>query len=116
LLAVYPPHSTHRLQPLDVGIFAPLASYYSQALDDLVRKSEGHTSISKRDFFSIFWPAFEKAFTKENIVSAWSNTGIWPLDPQKVLNSFPDAHEGNARATAHRVYATRRRRQRGSEV
>jgi hypothetical protein len=98
LLAVYPPHSTHRLQPLDVGIFAPLANYYSQALDDLVRKSEGHTSISKRDFFSIFWPAFEKAFTKENIVSAWSNTGIWPLDPQKVLNSFPDAHEGKARS------------------
>jgi hypothetical protein len=36
LLAVYPPHSTHRLQPLDVGVFAPLASYYSQALDDRV--------------------------------------------------------------------------------
>jgi hypothetical protein len=70
LLAVYPPHSTHRLQPLDVGIFALLASYYSQALDDLVRKLEGHTSISKRDFFSIFWLAFREAFTKENIMSA----------------------------------------------
>lgn len=98
LLAVYPPHSTHRLQPLDVGVFAPLASYYSQALDDLVRKSEGHTSISKRDFFSIFWPAFREAFTKDNIVSAWSKTGIWPFDPQKVLKSFPEAHEAKTRS------------------
>jgi AraC-like DNA-binding protein len=98
LLAVYPPHSTHRLQPLDVGIFAPLANYYSQALDDLVRKSEGHTSISKRDFFSLFWPAFEKAFTKDNILSAWSNTGISPFDPQKVLKSFPEAGEVRTRS------------------
>jgi hypothetical protein len=124
LLAIYPPHSTHRLQPLDVGIFAPLASHYSQALDDLVRKSEGHTSISKRDFFSIFWPAFREAFTKENIVSAWSNTGIWPFDPQKVLDPFPrpmklrpgPSEARNARATVHRVYTIRRRRQEGSEV
>ena len=100
LLAVYPPHSTHRLQPLDVGIFAPLASYYSQALDDLVRKSEGHTSISKRDFFSLFWPAFEAAFTKENIASAWSKSGIWPFDPQKVLKSFTETQ--NARTSSRR--------------
>lgn len=93
LLAVYPPHSTHRLQPLDVGVFAPLANYYSQELDDSVRKSEGRTTINKRDFFSLFWPAFEKAFTEQNIASAWSNTGIWPFDPQKVLKSFPVDHE-----------------------
>jgi hypothetical protein len=33
LVAVFPPHSTHRLQPLDVSLFRPLASYYSQSLD-----------------------------------------------------------------------------------
>jgi len=30
LLAFLPPHSTHRLQPLDVGLFKPLANYYTQ--------------------------------------------------------------------------------------
>ena len=98
LLAVYPPHSTHRLQPLDVGIFAPLASHYSQTLDDLVRTSEGHTSISKRNFFSLFWLAFEEAFTKKNIASAWADTGIWPFDPQKVLKSFPEAQKAETRS------------------
>ena len=33
LVAVYPPHSTHRLQPLDVSLFNPLANYYSQELN-----------------------------------------------------------------------------------
>lgn len=98
LLAVYPPHSTHRLQPLDVGVFAPLASYYSQTLDESVRKSEGRTTISKRDFFSLFWSAFEKALMKKSISSAWSNTGIWPFDPHKVLESFPVAQAAKARS------------------
>ena len=98
LLTVFPPHSTHRLRPLDVGIFGPLANYYNQALDDLVRRSEGHTSISRRDFFSLFWPDFEKAFAKDNVFSAWSNTGIWPFDPQKMLSSFPEAHEVKTRS------------------
>ena len=29
LIAVYLPHSTYRLQPLDVSVFLPLATYYS---------------------------------------------------------------------------------------
>jgi hypothetical protein len=33
LLAILPPHSTYRLQPLDVGLFTPLAQYYTQQLD-----------------------------------------------------------------------------------
>jgi hypothetical protein len=32
LLAVYPPHSTYTLQPLDVALFKPLSAAYSQAL------------------------------------------------------------------------------------
>ncbi|PNS20972.1 Cell wall biosynthesis/cell cycle regulator smi1 [Sphaceloma murrayae] len=41
LVAVYPPHSTHTLQPLDVGCLAPLATYYSQLLEQQTRLSEG---------------------------------------------------------------------------
>lgn len=96
LVAVYRPHSTHRLQPLDVGMFAPLSSYYSQGLDDLVRRSEGHTRLSKRDFFSIFWPAFERAFTNNNIASSWSKTGLVPFDPPKVLKIFGETQDATS--------------------
>jgi hypothetical protein len=49
--------------------------------------------MSKRDFFAIFWPAFEKAFTEKNIASAWSRTGILPFNPRKVLSIFSMADE-----------------------
>jgi hypothetical protein len=40
LIVIYPPHTTHRLQPLDVGCFAPLAAYYSQSLEAFSNSSE----------------------------------------------------------------------------
>jgi hypothetical protein len=38
LLAIYPPHSTHTLQPLDIGMFKPLSTAYSAALADYMDK------------------------------------------------------------------------------
>ena len=32
VILALPPHSTHKLQPLDVGLFAPIAQYYGQEL------------------------------------------------------------------------------------
>lgn len=69
LLTIYPPHSTHRLQPLDVSLFALLGIFYSQELERLLHYSMGLSSISKRDFFRMFNIAYEKAFTAKNIAS-----------------------------------------------
>ncbi|KYG40414.1 hypothetical protein M433DRAFT_32458, partial [Acidomyces richmondensis BFW] len=88
LVAFSPPHSTHRLQPLDIGCFAPLASYYSQGLDELIRQSEGRTILRKQDFFEVFWPAAQKAFSSQNIGSAWLKSGIWPFEPERVLKKL----------------------------
>lgn len=44
--------------------------------------------MTKWKFFGIFKPAFLKAFSEENIQSAWSNTGLWPYDPDLILNSI----------------------------
>lgn len=106
LRVVYPPHSTHRLQPLDVSDFAPLANAYSQELDRSLRHSEGRTAISKRHFFCLFWAAFEKAFTEKNVASAWSKTGIWPFSPQKVLRSFPMVQEATPETRRSRKRST----------
>jgi hypothetical protein len=54
LVVIYPPHSTHRLQPLDVGCFAPLATCYSQNLEAFTSSSEGLTRMGKREFLRIF--------------------------------------------------------------
>ena len=96
LVAVYPPHSTHRLQPLDVSLYSPLAHYYSQNLDEWIHKTQGLTRISKRHFFSIFWPAFQSAFTTKNVFSGWERTGLHPFDPEVVLSQIRTQERPNS--------------------
>ena len=86
LLLILPPHSTHRLQPLDVSLFAPLAIYYTNGLNSLLNKSLGMINITKRTFWSVFWPAWRQAFTTNNITSGFAKTGIWPYNPSIVLD------------------------------
>ncbi len=50
LLTFLPPHSTHRLQPLNIGLFGPLANYYTQEIDRFVAKYQSYVTISKRHF------------------------------------------------------------------
>ena len=88
LLAVFPPHSTHTLQPLDVVCFKPLASNYSNALAKRLHNTLGWVPIKKKDFFLLFWEAWESTFTKELILSSFEATGISPLNPNKVLDKF----------------------------
>ena len=57
LVLILPPHFTHRLQPLDVKLFAPLASLYTKGLNDLIHESYAMVSITKRSFWLVFWPA-----------------------------------------------------------
>ena len=85
-MTVLPPHSTHRLQPLDVGIFAPLGNAYSSELDKLIQSSCGYSRVTKRMFWSLFREAWRSALTLENIRSGLATPGIYPLDASKVLN------------------------------
>ena len=50
VVCILPPHSTHRLQPLDVGIFSPLATTYSHQLANWLSSTCGLISLSKRHF------------------------------------------------------------------
>ena len=86
LLLILPPHSMHRLQPLDVSLFAPSANYYTQGLNQLLANSLGMVSMSKRAFWSVFWPAWQRAFSLENIESGFENTGVFPYNPSVVLD------------------------------
>jgi hypothetical protein len=57
LIAVYPSHSTHTLQPLDVGMFGPLSTAYSTELSKYLHHSHGISPVRKGDFFDLFWRA-----------------------------------------------------------
>ncbi|KAF7573919.1 hypothetical protein PtrM4_055420 [Pyrenophora tritici-repentis] len=79
-----PPHSSHLLQPLDVGCFSPLKRAYSREVESLMRNHINH--ITKLEFLPAFKIAFNRAFTPANICSAFRGAGLVPLQPEAVLS------------------------------
>ncbi|KAK4118270.1 hypothetical protein N657DRAFT_694519 [Parathielavia appendiculata] len=47
-----PPHSSHKLHPLDVGCFGPLKQAYCRQIEDLMRMHITH--VSKLEFLYAF--------------------------------------------------------------
>ena len=88
IVMILPPHSTHRLQPLDIGLFGPLSMAYTRELTSLIHCSLGLVSMTKRMFWPLFWKAWMGSFTPKNIASAFKTTGIWPLEPDVILTKM----------------------------
>ena len=88
IVLVLPPHSTHRLQPLDFGLFGPLAQSYTRELNTLMFESIGMVIISKRMFWGLFKKAWKTAMTEENIRAAFAKGGIWPMNPHAILSKI----------------------------
>ena len=87
-LLIFPPHSTHSLQPLDVVMFSPLSAKYSQKLEAYLHLTQGLVPLTKGDFFPLFWDAYNASFIPENILKSFEVTGISPPNASKVLNRF----------------------------
>jgi DDE superfamily endonuclease/Tc5 transposase DNA-binding domain len=81
------PHTSHILQPLDVGVFGPLKTYLAQELDNLVRADVKR--VSKLEWTEGYARARVRAFKSENILGAWRGAGLFPLNYQKVLRQLP---------------------------
>jgi hypothetical protein len=81
-----PPHSSHLLQPLDVGCFSPLKRAYSREVEALIRHHINH--ITKLEFLPAFKAAYDRSFTSTNICSAFRGAGLVPLQPDAVLSKL----------------------------
>ena len=68
-----PPHTTHYLQPLDVGLFSPLSIAYKRQLEE--RTKVGICHVDKLDFLRMLKKARDKAFTMDNIMGGWAGAG-----------------------------------------
>ncbi|KAL8299178.1 hypothetical protein RB594_008459 [Gaeumannomyces avenae] len=87
-LVTLPSHSTHRMQPMDVGVFSHLKREHQNVLMESVRA--GRTSFSPTDFVFALRRCLEAAFTKRHIITGFEDTGIWPLNARKVLDNLTD--------------------------
>ncbi|KAK0481103.1 DDE superfamily endonuclease-domain-containing protein, partial [Armillaria luteobubalina] len=74
-----PPHTTHRLQPLDVGVFGPLQHAWFIRCDKILEET-GNT-MQLRDVVTKYMKARRAAFKPETILKAWRKAGIRPINP-----------------------------------
>ena len=78
-----PAHSSHLLQPLDVGCFSPLKKAYGRCVEDMMRNSINH--ITKLEFLPAFNKAYHNSFTQNNICAGFQGAGLIPFNPDSVL-------------------------------
>ena len=80
-----PPHCTHRLQPLDVTLFKPLSTYYSQCIDSWMRANPG-LAVAEQKVTQFFGEAYSKAASIGTAITGFKKCGIWPVNPKAIAD------------------------------
>lgn len=87
-----PPNSTHLCQPLDVSVFKALKSSWSTVISEWKQKNKG--VIPKCFFPKLLNNSILKTVNlKENILSGFRKCGIFPFNPNSVLDCIPDKED-----------------------
>jgi hypothetical protein len=81
-----PPHSSHFLQPLDIGCFAVLKRAYGRLIESKMRARINH--IDKLDFLEAYPSARIEAFKSETIKNSFAGAGLMPYNPDRVLSKL----------------------------
>ncbi|KAJ6438592.1 3-hydroxybutyryl-CoA dehydrogenase [Purpureocillium lavendulum] len=95
-----PPHLTHKLQPLDVGVFRSYKHWHQQVLYREI--ANGATDFSKTDFLYHLQEIRTRTFKKHTILSAWEKCGLFPYNPAVVLDQLQDALSSLTKAVDQR--------------
>ncbi|KAH9632506.1 hypothetical protein HF086_017054 [Spodoptera exigua] len=81
----FPPHCTHRMQPLDVSVNGSFKQKLSVAQNDWLLSHPGKT-ITIHDLASIVTPAYNASYIARNIIAGFMKPGIHPFS----RNAFCD--------------------------
>ena len=81
-----PSHTSHLLQPLDVGCFSPLKAAYRNQIHELARQRVFH--IDKVDFLQIYLRIRDTVLSAQNIHTGFRASGLVPACPERVLSSL----------------------------
>ncbi|XP_062597502.1 uncharacterized protein LOC134258915 [Saccostrea cucullata] len=78
-----PPHTTHVTQPLDVALFKPMKTKFSDTAVNLVYARKDLV-IGKAKFAPVLSSAIDQTFSPHHIKEAFRKTGIYPFNPQVI--------------------------------
>jgi hypothetical protein len=97
VLFFIPPHSSHLLQPLDVGVFHVYKHWHSEMIEDMT--ITGCTKFTKDDFLAAITSIRQKTFKASTIRLGFRLTGIWPYNPGEVVDNLFDYRNSPDRST-----------------
>ena len=83
-----PPNTTHLLQPLDVGVFAPLKSTWRKVLKSYKLSTRGQ-KVSKETFPSLIAELWEVSFTPAHCKGGFRGAGLFPFSREHILGKLP---------------------------
>jgi hypothetical protein len=87
ILCRLPSDPSHKLQPCDVAVFAPLKAACREQAERLGRG--GVKTMGKELLTSLCSPAREKAFASKNVTAGFAASDLFPFNPDSVLRSMP---------------------------
>lgn len=79
VLLSFPPHCSHRLQPLDRSVYGPLKKYMTSAQDAWMRNNPGK-SMTIYDLPGLAREALPLALAPNNVIKGFNCTGIEPFN------------------------------------
>ncbi|XP_063964321.1 uncharacterized protein LOC135156302 [Lytechinus pictus] len=83
ILFLLPPHTSHLLQPLDVGCFGPMTCHYNRQCASYLSSHPGMV-ILRHNIIGLISLAYLKSMTHINLEAAFRKTGVCPIDTSKV--------------------------------
>ncbi|XP_060584711.1 uncharacterized protein LOC132740757 [Ruditapes philippinarum] len=87
ILYCLPEHASHLLQPCDLKLFSSLKDSWKQAVLDFQIANIGEY-VTKQKFAAVFKQAWEKSTTVDIAVKAFRDSGLFPMNPKKVLGTI----------------------------
>ena len=85
ILFQLPAHTSHLLQPLDVGVFGPFEVSYYNECSNYLRKHPGQI-ITQYDVCRLTANALSHTMTLGNIIGSFKRTGIYPFNASVVTD------------------------------
>jgi hypothetical protein len=79
VLLSFPPHCSHKLQPLDRSVYGPLKKYYNSACDAWLLQNPGKC-MTIMEIAGRVGQSLPQATTPVNIQSGFRVSGIWPFN------------------------------------
>jgi len=84
-----PPNSTDKLQPLDVGVFAPLKAAWKAVLTDYKQQHPRQAGIDKSDFPLLLKKTLIKGNLAQHLPAAFEKCGLYPVNKDKAVERIP---------------------------